>query len=231
MAASGVYTWSPTVASLADEISERSGVDPATLNHRHLTSLMTSFQFAMRELEAEDLSSFWRIDNESTTTTASVNTLSLASGTIDVMNVTISSDSGTTDVPLERAPREDAFHNADKSETGKPTYYWVNYESLSPVMTFWPVPDVSTYVIKYDRFRYSQDITALTETTDLQRFWIDAFTYNCAMRFSEKYNVERVARNEKRYYEMVEKAKGARVGRGPIIISARSFGRARTRRL
>lgn len=74
----------------------------------------------------DELGAFWRVDNESAATTASVATLALAAGTIDVQNVTISDDAGVTDVPLDRAPRDDHFFNANKSSTGQPTYYWVN---------------------------------------------------------------------------------------------------------
>lgn len=177
----------------------------------------------------DELGAFWRVDNESAATTASVATLALAAGTIDVQNVTISDDAGVTDVPLDRAPRDDHFFNANKSSTGQPTYYWVNYESLSPVMSFWPVPDAA-YTIKYDRYRYSQDITALSETPDVQRHWLDALAYNVAARTAEKFNPARYADNRQRYEEMKEKAKHVRVGRGPVIVSVRSFGRARRRR-
>jgi hypothetical protein len=225
MATSGVYTFSPTIAQIVDEVSERSGVDPATLNHRHLASLMLSFQFALRELESEDLGTFWKIDNESTTISAA--TLTPAIGTIDILNVSIVV--GSSDVPLSRMSREDFFHMAVKTQTGQPSMWWVNYETAAPVVTFWPVPS-TTYTVKYDRLRASQDITALSETSDLERHWQDAFIYNCATRFSEKFNPERVGRNEARYRETVEKAKQTKIGRGPIIMSVRSFGTSRTRR-
>jgi hypothetical protein len=218
------------LATVIDTAASRAGIDPASLNHRHLTSAMTGLNLALLELSMEDISSFWKIDNESTTIAATASTLALASGTIDVVDVTISSDAGVTDVPLNRAPREDGFYVASKTTTGQPSFYWVNYESLSPVLNFWPVSD-GAYTIKYNRLRHSQDAGALSETPDVQKFWTDALTYNLATRLSEEFNVARIARNEARYHEMVEKAKGARVGRGPIIISARGFGRARTRRL
>lgn len=228
MTTSGSYAFDPTAASIVDELAERAGLDPSTLNHRHLTSILASINYAIRELEAEDLSSFARQDNESTTTSSA--TLTPADGTIDILNMSVSTDSGTTDIPIQRIPREDWFNLTPKTQSGTPTMYWVNYESLSPVVYFWPQPS-TTITVKYDRLRYTQSVTTLAETMDLQKFWMDAMIYGAAARTAEKFNPERVARNEKRYYEMVEKAKGARIGRGNIIISARSFGRARTRRL
>jgi hypothetical protein len=222
---SASYAFDPTAASTLDEISERAGIDPATLTHRHITSIMQSINYAIRELEMADLSSFARQDNESTT--VSTATLSPASGTIDILRMTVVENS--VDIPISRMSRDDYFNMANKTQTGTPSMYWVNYESLSPVVTFWPVPD-TTYTVKYDRLRYTQSVTALSETLDLQKYWIDAMVYGAAMRTAEKYSVERVPLLKGRFLEMCEKAKQTKIGRGPIIMSVRSFGTSRTRR-
>lgn len=226
MTTSASYAFDPTAASTLDEIAERAGLDPATLNHRHITSIMQSINFAIRELEMADLSSFARQDNESTT--VSTATLTPADGTIDILRMSVVDSS--VDIPLSRMSRDDYFNMANKTQTGQPSMWWVNYESLSPVVTFWPVPDTS-YQVKYDRLRYTQSVTGLAETLDLQAFWIDAMAYGAAMRTAEKFNVERVGLMKDRFREMTEMAKQTKIGRGPIIISARSFGRARTRRI
>lgn len=230
MASSGTYSaWSPTLANLVEIASGRAGIDPASLNHRHIASAMAALNFGLRELESEDLSSFWRVDNESTVTVEDVATVSLAAGTIDIMNVTISDDLGVTDIPISRIAREQYFDMTTKATAGEPAMYWVNYESLAPVLTLYPVPD-AVYTLKYDRLRHSQDATALSETPDIGRFWQDALAYNIAFRLAEEFNETRIARNEKRYYEMLEKAKGARIGRGPIVFEFKGFGRTGRRR-
>jgi hypothetical protein len=173
-----------------------------------------------------DLSSFARQDNESTT--VSTATLSPASGTIDILRMSVVDSSA--DIPIARMTRDDYFAMANKTQTGQPSMWWVNYESLSPVVTFWPVPD-TTYTVKYDRLRYTQSVTTLAETLDLQKYWIDAMCYGAAMRTAEKFNVERVGLMKDRFREMTEMAKQSKIGRGNIIISARSFGRSRTRRI
>jgi hypothetical protein len=189
---------------------------------------MASFPYALREIEAEDLGSFARIDNESTVTVASTATITPASGTIDIINMTVTVSS--SDIPLSRMSRDDYFNTAVKTTEGQPSMYWVNYESLSPVITLWPVPD-AVYTIKYDRLRYTQSVTALSETFDLQAFWMDALNYNLAFRIAEKFNVANINRNEARFRETCEKAKQVRIGRGDLMIYGRQIGRPRRRRV
>lgn len=227
MATSGSYAFDPTTASTLDEALERAGMDPATVQHRHLMSALQSMNYALRDLEAEDLGSFARQDTETAVTVASTATITPASGTIDVLTMTITVNSA--DIPLSRMPRNDYAYMANKTQEGQPSQFWVNYESLSPVITLWPVPD-AVYSLKYDRLRSSQSVTALSETLDVQRMWMDAFCYGTAARLAEKYNVSRYDHNIARYRETVEKAKQTKIGRGPVVISFRGFGTSRTRR-
>jgi hypothetical protein len=230
MATSGVYTWTPTLANLLDEAAERCGIDPATLTHRHLKSMLTSYNLMALELCAEDADTIYRIDQESTSVSSGSSSFSLASGSIDVTDLAIIPSGETAPITLARITRQDYLSIDTTNETGQPTAYYVDHSSLNaPAVYFRPIPD-ATITVRYDRLRYVQDGTALSETPDASRIWYEAFVCGLASRFAEKYAPARYGEKRAMFEAAKRLAKMESRGRGPIMMYGKGFGRARRRR-
>lgn len=226
MATSGVYTWTPTIAGLIDEAAERAGMDPATLTHRHVVSAMTSLNYVYRELETENIDEFYRIDQESTSVSSGTSSVSLASGSVEILKVWYRNSGETTDIPIKRVSRDDYKTIATKASSGPPSLYYVNHESLNaPALVIWPVPN-ATITLYYDRMRFIEDATTLSQTPDAHRLMYDLLAYGIAFRFAEKYNVERMGMLKSRFDELRFKVKSALMSRGPVMI----YGSGRNRR-
>lgn len=218
MATSGVYIWTPTLANLIDEAAERAGLNPSTLTYQHLVSARNSLNYLFRELETEHIDQFYRIDRESTAVSAAATSTALASGSVEVMQVWLRESGSTTDMPVTRISREDYNAIADKTATGTPTMYYINHESLNaPTIVLYPIPSAAI-TLYYDRMRYVDDATALSNTPDAHRLWYDVLAYGLAMRLAEKYNEAKFGLMKGRFDETREKVKGALIERGPILI-------------
>jgi hypothetical protein len=218
VATSGVYTWTPTLANLIDEACERAGINPATLTHQHLISARNSLNYVFRELETEQVDQFYRIDQESTAVSAATYQVSLASGSVEVLQLWYRNSGATTDIPITRISREDYQLIPTKASTGKPTMAWVDHSSLNaPQIVLWPVPDAAI-TLYYDRLRFIDDALALSNTADAHRFLYDVIAYALAARLCEKYAPERYPLNQSRYRETLIKAKAAIIPRGDVMI-------------
>jgi hypothetical protein len=225
MATSGVYTWAPTVGRLIEEASERAGIKPSSLTGEHLMSARESLNYLFRDIEAEDIEEFYRIDQESTSVAAATTNVALASGSIEVMQVWYREQGGSIDMPLTRLSREDYNAIPDKTVTNDPTSFYVDHSALNaPVMRFWPIPDAQI-TLYYDRLRFIDDAVSLSNTADAHRLLYDAIAYGLAMRIAEKWNVEKFALMERRFAQTFSKAKSAIIPHGDVMIYA-----ARTRR-
>jgi hypothetical protein len=218
VATSGVYTWTPTLANLIDEACERAGINPATLTHQHLISARNSLNYVFRELETEQVDQFYRIDQESTAVSAATYQVSLASGSVEVIQLWYRTSGSTTDIPITRISREDYQNIPTKASTGNPTMAYVDHSSLNaPQIVLWPVPSAAI-TLYYDRLRFIDDATSLSNTADAHRFMYDVIAYALAARLCEKYAPERYPLNQSRYRETLIKAKAAIIPRGDVMI-------------
>lgn len=219
MATSGVYTWTPTIARLIEEASERAGIKPTSLTGEHLMSARESLNYLFRDLEAEDIEEFYRIDQESTSVAAATTNIALASGSIEVLQVWYREQGSTTDMPLTRLSREDYNGIPNKTTTNDPVHYYVDHSALNaPVMRFWPIPD-ATITLYYDRLRFIEDSTSLSYTADAHRLLYDTIAYGLAARLAEKWMPERFAMMEGRFQQTLKKAKTAIIAHGDVMIS------------
>lgn len=230
MTTSGVYTWTPTLANLIDEAAERAGLNPATLTYQHLISARNSLNYLFRELEAEHIDQFYRIDQESVAVSSGTSSVALAAGSIEVLQVWYRNSGETLDMPLTRVSRDDYQALPDKTSSGRPSQFYINHEALNaPAIVMWPVPnaDITLY---YDRMRYIDDALTLSQTPDAHRLLFDVIAYGLAFRLAEKYNVNRMGTNKARYDETRIGVKSALITRGPVLIYGVSGSRSRRRR-
>ena len=230
MATSGAYTWTPTLANLIDESAERAGLNPATLTYQHLVSARNSLNYLFRELEAEHIDQFYRIDQESTSVTSGTSSIPLAAGSIEVLQVWYRNSGETLDIPLTRVSRDDYQNLPEKTSIGRPSQFYINHEALNaPTIVMWPVPNADL-TLYYDRMRYIDDALTLSQTPDAHRLLFDVIAYGLAFRLAEKYNVNRMGTNKARYDETRAGVKSALITRGPVLIYGVSGSRSRRRR-
>lgn len=224
MTTSSSYTFDPSVASLMDEAFERAGVDPQTLTHRHIISAKMSLNLMFTEWAAEDTDALYRDANSTATVSSGTNYFNLTSGAIDVLDLVMKYNGGTTDISLARSSRQDYLLLANKTQTGQPSQYYVDVSTLNtPKVVLWPVPD-ATCNFTYDYMRFVQTVTSLGETTDMQRLWLEAVAAGWASRLAQKYNVARVPLLMPIADRAYRIARRAGSGNSRVVITGRGFG-------
>ena len=105
----------------------------------------------------------------STSLTASTSGYTLNSYTVDIEEAIIrktNSDNSVTDFELERITRDDYLNIPNKSDTGRPSQYFLD-KQLTPVVYLYPTPDDSTDVLRFNERKRIEDITASTENVDI----------------------------------------------------------------
>jgi hypothetical protein len=227
---SGSFTFDPSVSSLMDEAFERAGVDPQTLTHRHIISAKMSLNLMFTEWAVEDTDALYRDAAGSTTISAGDDDFPLPAGGIDILDLVMAYNGETTDNPLSRISRQDYLNLANKAQTGRPSLYYVDVSVLNtPTVVVWPVPE-ATCIFTYDYMRTLQTVTGLSETTDVQRLWLEALASGWAAKLAGKYNVARVPMLTPLADRSYRLAKRAGSGNSRVVISGRGFGSSRTRR-
>lgn len=224
MTTSGSYTFDPTVATLMDNAFARAGVDQKTITSQHISTAKTLLNLMMIEWAAQDPDAKYRIVQGTSTVASGTSNFTLATGAVDVVDLVIEYNSGGRDLPIARISRQDYLNITDKTETGRPSSYYVDNATLNtPKVYFWPVPDAQIDVT-YDYLRYVQTVSALSETLDSHRLWLEAITANWASKIALVYNAEKyplLAGLADRSYQI---AKWSGSGKARIVVGGRGFG-------
>jgi hypothetical protein len=225
MTTSGSFSFDPSFANLLDEAMEQAGIDPASISQRHITSAKMSLNLMFTEWITRDGDALYRVDNTTAAISASDTSFTPASGTMDVIDIVSDYSSEGIDIPLERVSRQDYLHLADKDDTGRPAYYYVDIgTSLNTVTVyFWPVPDAAC-TFTYDYMRYIETAGALSETLDVHRPWLAAVASGLALRLARKFNIERVPLLEPIAEMAYRDARRSGSGSSKVVIGARGFG-------
>jgi hypothetical protein len=230
MTTSGTFTFEPTVANFIDEAAERCGMDPASLQHRHLTSARRSLNLMLNQWATEDADMPYRIDQETQAVVASTGSYTLAAGSIDVLDVMWNAATETSQRPLERITRQDYLELPVKTQTGTPAQYYIDHATLNtPSIVLWPVPNAAG-TLTFDRMRWNEDVTALSETVDAHRSWWEAICAGLAARMAVKYAPDRAGDLKADAKEAHHIAKFENRSRAVVVVAGRGFGRSRRRR-
>lgn len=184
MATSGTYTATQNVENIIVEAYERAGVDAQTLHAGHAITARRSLQFMFSDWDNRGVKQ-WTIDEQSFTVTQSDPTYTLATGTLDVLDV-VRRDANDNDVPIALMSRTEYSNLNNKSQEGTVDRALVRRERDSVTMTLYYVPDNSTDRIVYWRIRSLQDITSSGEDADAPRRWWDAIAAGLAERLHMK---------------------------------------------
>lgn len=189
MATSGSSDFEPDVAEYIEEAFERCGIELRT--GYDLKSATRSLNIMLAEWANRGLNQ-WTVTEKTVAMVASTSTYNIDStnstAPIDVLDVFIRETSGseTTDIPLSRLSRAEYSHVTNKSTTGKPNQYFVD-KQLSPTVTVYPVPDLSsTYTLHMNVLTRMDDADSATNTMDLPFRFYPCLTAGLAYYMSMK---------------------------------------------
>ena len=117
----------------------------------------------------------WTINTTVVSLATSVTSYDLADSTVDALEVVV--NLSTTDIQLERITMEEYLKIPRKSQTGRPTQYAIRRTRTKPVLYLWPIPNLSTYSLKVEKFDYMQDVNkSAIQIPDISRRFYPALT-------------------------------------------------------
>ena len=184
MATSGTRTFTLAVDEIIEDAYARIGGEPqtgkeASVGRRALNLLLQ--EWSNRNIQ------LWTVTESTQTLTANTASYTLNTHTVDITEAVIqktNSDSTVTDFELERISRDDYLRIPNKSDTGRPSQYFLD-KQLTPKVFLYPTPD-NADVFKFNERRRIEDITLSTETVDIpDRFLpcaISGLSYYLALR-------------------------------------------------
>ena len=98
-------------------------------------------------------------------------------------------DSGGFDRPIWVKPRNDYMMIPQKSITGAPVIIYYSPQLNNGVAYLWPTPDDVSQRIKITYLRTIQDFVNSSDNPDLPQEWLEAMTYNLAVRIAPAYGL------------------------------------------
>lgn len=183
MATSGTYALTKSVENVIVEAYERLGVDAQQLNGEHLLRAMRSIQFMFSDWDNKGVKQ-WALDLQNFTTSQGVSEYTLATGTLDVLDLYLRR--AGNDTPIVSMTRTEYAALNNKSDQGRPDRALIRRERDSVKMVLYYVPENSTDVIYYWRIRSLQDVVTAGEDPDAPRRWWDAIASGLAERLHMK---------------------------------------------
>jgi len=182
MAVSGTYDFNLDIDEVIQEATEMIGGED-TLGHES-ASARRSINLMLKDWQNRGVL-LWTTSVSSVTVAASTTTYSLASSTIDALEVVLNRDS--TDIQLERITPEEYLLIPNKTQTGRPNQYSIRRERDNPVLSVWPLPDNSTDVLKMEIISELQDVNkSAIQNADLPKRFLPCLTCGLAYYMSMK---------------------------------------------
>lgn len=95
-----------------------------------------------------------------------------------------------TEIPLARLNRDDYTNLPNKDfQSNRPLQYWLDRQSLSPVMNLWPVPNdaATTMQIVVWAHRHIMDVGTMTQSIEVPQRWYEAIVAKLASKLAMEY--------------------------------------------
>ena len=149
----------------------------------------------------------WKRDEQSFTVSASSGTYALTSGTIDVLDAVCRRSN--TDLQMTRITPEEYLNIPRKTQSSRPTQYYIDRQRETTSLVLWPLPDNSTDEIHYWRFSKIYDVNSPTEDADVPFRFLPALIAGLAYMMSIKRTgipLERIAILKQDYMESLQVA-------------------------
>lgn len=149
---SGVSTFNLDIAEIIEEAYEQAGMEMRSgydLRTARRSLNLLALDWANRGYN------LWVIEEASIALGVGVDTYSLPTDTIDIVEMVIRTTSASQyqDINIARIGLPSYAGIPNKQVTGRPVQAWINRQA-APTITVWPVPDVNnTYTLLYWRMR------------------------------------------------------------------------------
>lgn len=95
-----------------------------------------------------------------------------------------------TEIPLARMNRDDFTNLPNKAfQSNRPLQYWLDRQSLSPVMNLWPVPNAAATVqqIVVWAHRHIMDVGTMTQELEVPQRWYETIVAMLAAKLAMEY--------------------------------------------
>lgn len=102
---------------------------------------------------------------------------------LDIISVRVK-DNGGYETRTRRVGRDDYFTQGDKSAQGKVIQYYYDPQLSTGRLYVWPTSDNVDDRLKITYRRSLEDVDSGTDTFDFPQEWLDALTYNLAVRLA-----------------------------------------------
>ena len=182
MAVSGTYDFNLDIDEVIQEATEMIGGED-TLGHEP-ASARRSINLMLKDWQNRGVL-LWSTSVSSVTVAASTSNYSLASSTVDALEVVLNRDN--TDIQLQRITPEEYLLIPNKTQTGRPSQYSIRRERDNPVMSVWPLPDNATDVLKMEIISELQDVNkSAIQNADLPKRFLPCLTCGLAYYMSMK---------------------------------------------
>lgn len=110
------------------------------------------------------------------------------SGTLDYEEIYLGNT--PTEIPLARMNRDDYTNLPNKAfQSNRPLQYWLDRQSLSPVLNLWPVPNgaAETSQIVVWAQRHIMDVGTMTQQIEVPQRWYEAIVSMLAAKLAAEY--------------------------------------------
>lgn len=158
----------PDLPELFEEAFERAGLEMRS--GYDLKTARRSLNLLTLEWQNRGLN-LWTIEPGTIALTSGTGTYSLPADTIDVIEMSLRTGSGTNqvDTNVERISVSTYSQQSNKNTQGRPTQGFVRRLATETTVTLWPVPDsVESYTLAYYRLRGIESISqGITGTADV----------------------------------------------------------------
>lgn len=132
----------------------------------------------------------WRQTFGSVALVAATSTYTLSPKPFRVIECRYRNTSGI-DLPMMELNRQDYVDLPQKTSTGTPTQFYVDYQRAATTLYVWPVPSfVTTETVQYTYQRAFEDLDSLNNDIDIPSEYLDVIGYALADRLQETFGKE-----------------------------------------
>ena len=168
MGVSGTSSFALPFDDLIDEALSRVGGEPMGGTDDGKLALR-SFNLMMTDWQNRGVG-LWTLETSIVSTTTSVNTITIGGDTLDVLGVVVRRSG--VDTAMTRLSFEEYLEIPNKTQTGKPSQFFLDRQRAAPVFNLYMSPENSTDALVYWKVRFIQDAGKLANDPDLpRRFW------------------------------------------------------------
>ena len=205
MATSGTYNFNLDIDEIIQEATEMIGGE-TTLGHEP-KSARRSINLILTDWQNKGVN-LWTVGTTAVTVAASTSTYILDPSTIDVLEAVIERNNSSTQ--LSRISMEEYLLIPNKTQSGRPNQYAIRRSRDTANVFVWPLPENSTDIIHFEKFRYLEDVDkSAIQTADVPRRFLPCLTVGLAYQLSIKrpnVAVERIALLKAEYTERLKDA-------------------------